>query len=171
MKCPECDYEIDSNAEYCPNCGTPIPNGNNNDNEPRLGKGLVVFIIIGTIFLVVFGVLYYSGHKNDPEYTQTAIEPDSNLIENTASKAQETPKDTIPADSANQIEEEQAKKVFNSIRKTHPATRKVRVASSAGEVQESSTSEGTAVQSAPAEAPTSSHPATAAPRIEPIGEE
>lgn len=171
MKCPECDYEIDSNAEYCPNCGTPIPNGNSNDNEPRLGKGLVVFIIIGTIFLVVFGILYYNSHKNDPEYTQTAIEPDSNLIENTVSKAQETPKDTIPADSANQIEEEQAKKVFNSIRKTHPTTRKVKVANAADEAQGNSANEGPAVQNEPAEAPTSSRPATNAPRIEPIGEE
>lgn len=171
MKCPECDFEISEDDKYCPNCGTPIPTGGNPDNEPRLGKGLVAFIIIGTIFLVIFGVLYYNGHKHDPEYTQTAIEPDSNLIENTASKLQEEPKDTTAIDSVNQQEEEQAQKVFNSIRKTTRRHRQVKVESQSDETGNdaesniSGSTEGNTETSAPSHASEGGRP-----HIEPIEE-
>ena len=56
MRCPECNTEINDDEQYCPNCGTPIPHSDNyNDDDPQLSKGLVVFIVIGTIFLLVFG--------------------------------------------------------------------------------------------------------------------
>ena len=49
--------------------------------NPLLGRGLVIFIVIGTIFLVGFGFFYYFNHMHDPKYTLTSIEPDSNLAE------------------------------------------------------------------------------------------
>lgn len=56
MKCPECHTEVNDNQEYCPNCGSPLPHSQHSvqDDEPTIGRGLVVFIIIGTIFLVAF---------------------------------------------------------------------------------------------------------------------
>lgn len=119
MKCPECNTEINDNEQYCPNCGAPIPHSDSyKDDNPQLGKGLVIFIVIGTIFLIIFGVLYYNNHKNDPEYTQTAIEPDSNLAESHNSNITTEQKDTTTQDS-NETKEEDvaAEKVFNSIRK------------------------------------------------------
>ena len=119
MRCPECNTEINDNEQYCPNCGTPIPHSDNyNDDDPQLSKGLVVFIVIGTIFLLVFGALYYNNHKNDPEYTQTAIEPDSNLADNHPANFTTEQKDTTAQDTTEAKEEEAAaQKVFNSIRK------------------------------------------------------
>ena len=69
------------------------------DDEPTLGRGMVIFIILGTIFLVAFGFIYYGQHKNDPEYTQTSIEPDSNLAETNKAKFDTVPVDTTKTDS------------------------------------------------------------------------
>lgn len=115
MKCPNCNTEIQDNEQQCPHCGTPLHQQEYED-EPTLGRGLVIFIIIGTIFLVAFGFLYYQNHKNDPEYTQTAIEPDSNLAEKNVVKFDTVATDTVPKDSLDAQEEVQAEKVFNSIR-------------------------------------------------------
>ena len=112
MRCPNCNSEINEHQKQCPNCGTP-PHNEYND-EPTIGRGLVVFIIIGTIFLVAFGFLYYHNHKNDPEYTQTAIEPDSNLADKNVVKFDTIAKDTTSKDSVD--EAKQAEKVLNSIR-------------------------------------------------------
>lgn len=112
MRCPNCNSEINEHQKQCPNCGTPLHNEYN--DEPTIGRGLVVFIIIGTIFLVAFGFLYYHNHKNDPEYTQTAIEPDSNLADKNVVKFDTIAKDTTSKDSVD--EAKQAEKVLNSIR-------------------------------------------------------
>ena len=85
MKCPECNNEVNEKEQQCPHCGAPLHH-EDRDEEPTLGRGMVAFIIIGTVFLVAFGFFYYSQHKNDPEYTQTAIEPDSNLADNDKAK-------------------------------------------------------------------------------------
>ncbi|MCR5076934.1 MAG: zinc ribbon domain-containing protein [Prevotella sp.] len=169
MKCPECNTEVDESEQYCPNCGTPL-RPDSNDDEPTLGRGLVIFIIIGTIFLVAFGFLYYSNHKNDPEYTQTAIEPDSNLAENYKAKFDTIVKDTTAKDSIDIQEEEQAEKVFNSIRRHH----RVRHKSNEGEVSsapsdEQERSEETSTSSSSSD-PTSSQLAPVAPKphTEPI---
>jgi len=108
--------EINEKANHCPHCGTPIPR---KEDEPTLGRGIVTFIIIGTFSLVGFGFFYYGQHKNDPEYTQTAIEPDSNLAESNKAKFDTITKDTTSKDSLDNQEEEQAEKVFNSIRGRH----------------------------------------------------
>lgn len=60
MRCPNCNTEIDENANHCPHCGTPIPR---KEDEPTLGRGIVTFIIIGTFSLVGFGFFYYGQHK------------------------------------------------------------------------------------------------------------
>jgi len=52
MRCPNCNTEINENANHCPHCGTPIPR---KEDEPTLGRGIVTFIIIGTFSLVGFG--------------------------------------------------------------------------------------------------------------------
>ena len=114
MKCPECNTEINKNQENCPNCGAPIHN--NQDEEPTIGKGMVIFIIVGTIFLIAFGAYYYSMHKNDPDITQTAIEPDSNLAEKNTPKLDTIKVDTISKDSIDKQEKKQAEKILNSVR-------------------------------------------------------
>ena len=92
----------------------PMPN--KDKDEPTLGRGMVVFIVLGTIFLVAFGFIYYAQHKNDPEYTQTAIEPDSNLAETNKAKFDTVAIDTAKTNSTDKLEEKQAEKVYNSIR-------------------------------------------------------
>ncbi len=94
--------------------GKPMPN--KDKDEPTLGRGMVVFIVLGTIFLVAFGFIYYAQHKNDPEYTQTAIEPDSNLAETNKAKFDTVAIDTAKTNSTDKLEEQQAEKVYNSIR-------------------------------------------------------
>ena len=116
MKCRNCNNEVSEKDKNCPYCNTPL-NNNDTDNGPTLGRGMVAFIILGTIFLVAFGFYYYGQHKNDPEYTQTAIEPDSNLADNNKAKFDTVVKDTTANDSTQKQEEEQAEKVFNSIRR------------------------------------------------------
>ena len=76
----------------------------------------MIFIIVGTIFLIAFGAYYYSMHKNDPDITQTAIEPDSNLAEKNAPKLDTIKVDTISKDSIDKQEKKQAEKILNSVR-------------------------------------------------------
>ena len=83
MKCRNCHTEVNENEQQCTNCGAPLHNDN---DEPTIGRGLVIFIVIGTIFLVGFGFFYYFNHMHDPKYTLTSIEPDSNLAEKNAVK-------------------------------------------------------------------------------------
>ena len=146
MKCPKCNNEVNEQEKNCPNCNSPL-NNNDKKNDPTLSRGLVVFIIIGTIFLVAFGFYYYGQHKNDPEYTQTAIEPDSNLADNQ--------------------EEEQAEKVFNSIRRSNRTSHK-------SSHEESSSSNSDRQSSSPEHSSSSAGeiqpiaPAASKPRIESI---
>lgn len=90
---------------------------NQDKNDPKLSRGLKIFIIVGTVFLLIFSVVNYATHSGSAEYTHTEIEPDSNLADKELVVKQDTiRKDTAAADSANKEEEEQAKKVYNSIR-------------------------------------------------------
>lgn len=90
---------------------------NGNDKGPKLSRGLKIFIIAGTVFLIGFSVVYYATHNGSSEYYRTQIEPDSDLADKELVVKQDTiRRDTAAADSANKEEEEQAKKVFNSIR-------------------------------------------------------
>jgi len=57
MKCRNCNNEVSEKDKNCPYCNTPL-NNNETDNGPTLGRGMVAFIILGTIFLVAFGFYY-----------------------------------------------------------------------------------------------------------------
>ena len=113
MKCRNCHTEVNENEQQCTNCGAPLHNDN---DEPTIGRGLVIFIVIGTIFLVGFGFFYYFNHMHDPKYTLTSIEPDSNLAEKNAVKLDTIALDTLNKDSLDKEEAKQAEKVLNSIR-------------------------------------------------------
>ena len=103
MKCRNCHTEVNENEQQCTNCGAPLHNDN---DEPTIGRGLVIFIVIGTIFLVGFGFFYYFNHMHDPKYTLTSIEPDSNLAEKNAVKLDTIALDTLNKDS---LDKEEAK--------------------------------------------------------------
>ncbi len=171
MKCPECHTEVNDNKAYCPNCGSPLPHSRHDDtgNEPTISRGLVVFIIIGTIFLVVFGVYYYSVHKNDPEYTQTAIEPDSNLADKNAIKIDTLIQGTLEKDSMDKQEESQAEKVFNSIRGRHN-NRHSATHDSRDEAEESALN-GNSEDATQSESSASTPPSAPKPHIESIESE
>lgn len=163
MKSPENHTEEHDKEQNNPK------NGANNqrkdyDDEPTLGRGMVIFIILGTIFLVAFGFIYYGQHKNDPEYTQTSIEPDSNLAETNKAKFDTVPVDTTKTDSTDKQEEQQAEKVYNSIRgRSH--TRHNRSHSEAS----SSTNEGSNEPETPSNSPSPTPPpAPTKPHIESI---
>jgi hypothetical protein len=163
MKCRNCNNEVNEKEKNCPYCNTPL-NNNDTDNGPTLGRGMVAFIILGTIFLVAFGFYYYGQHKNDPEYTQTAIEPDSNLADNNKAKFDTIVRDTTAKDSTEKQEEEQAEKVFNSIRRSNRSSHKSSSndASSSSADKQSSTSESSSGEVQPIA------PAASKPRIESI---
>ena len=163
MKSPENHTEEHDKEQNNPK------NGTNNqrkdyDDEPTLGRGMVIFIILGTIFLVAFGFIYYGQHKNDPEYTQTSIEPDSNLAETNKAKFDTVPVDTTKTDSTDKQEEQQAEKVYNSIRgRSH--NRHNRSHSEAS----SSTNEGSKEPETPSNSPSPTPPpAPTKPHVESI---
>ena len=164
MKCRNCNNEVSEKDKNCPYCNTPL-NNNDTDNGPTLGRGMVGFLLfLEQIFLVAFGFYYYGQHKNDPEYTQTAIEPDSNLADNNKAKFDTVVKDTTANDSTQKQEEEQAEKVFNSIRRSNRSSHKSSSndASSSSADKQSSTSESSSSEVQPIA------PAASKPRVESI---
>lgn len=116
MRCPNCNDEHYEPESKCSQCGyTPE---NESSDSPTIGLGMVIFIILGTIALLVYGTFYYLEHQHDPAYTQTAIEPDSNLANKAILQFDTLKVNRVLKDSSEIIEEEvQAEKVFNSIRK------------------------------------------------------
>lgn len=87
------------------------------DKGPKLSRGMKIFIIVGTILVAGFFIVYFSIHGNDPDYLRTQIEPDSTLADKELVIKQDTAKqDTAAVDSANEEEQKQAAKVYNSIR-------------------------------------------------------
>ena len=96
MKCRNCHTEVNEKEQQCSHCGAPL---HNDKDEPTIGRALVIFIIIGTVFLVGFGFFYYFNHKNDPKFTLTSIEPDSNLAEKNAVKLDTLVRDMLSKDS------------------------------------------------------------------------
>lgn len=147
---------------------------NKDNKEPRLSRGLRIFIIAGTVFLVAFSAVYYAAHSGSSEYYRTQIEPDSNLADKELVVKQDTiRKDTVDADSANKEEEEQAKKVFNSIRGNvrHRAANEEQATTD--EAQEETSTEVSTDNTTPAEPekPSTTQPSgksEAAPKVEKI---
>ena len=163
MKCRNCNNEVSEKDKNCPYCNTPLHKNDTNDG-PTLGFGMVTFIILGTIFLVAFGFIYYAQHKNDPEYTQTAIEPDSNLAETNKAKFDTVAIDTAKTNSTDKLEEQQAEKVYNSIR----GRSQVRHNRSHSEAS-SSTNEGSNEPETPSNSPSPTPPpAPTKPHVESI---
>ena len=165
MKCRNCHTEVNENEQQCTNCGAPLHNDN---DEPTIGRGLVIFIVIGTIFLVGFGFFYYFNHMHDPKYTLTSIEPDSNLAEKNAVKLDTIALDTLNKDSLDKEEAKQAEKVLNSIRgkrnKRNGSSSKQESSEEAAPVIVPSNPDGN--NAAPTVAPVT--PAAPKPRIEKI---
>ena len=121
MKCPECNTEInDSKRRFCPNCGAPVNDNDNDkhkDDEPKLSRGLMIFIAAAILFLIAYGTISYMNHKDDPEYFRTAIEPDSNLADKNTVKFDTLVPDTTKRDSIQRAEKREAERILNSIRK------------------------------------------------------
>lgn len=133
------------------------------NNEPKLSHGMKIFIVVGTVFMVIFFVVYYASHSGSSEYYRTEIEPDSNLADKELVVKQDTlRKDTAAADSANKEEEEQAKKVYNSIRGNVRHKTASQEQESSDDEQSAEATDGS-TESAPAsegEKPATSQPAT-----------
>ena len=138
MRCPECNTEITNpKSRFCPNCGLPVPVANGNENSveqeqsqseslngktkekdnPQLSRGMIIFIVAGILFLIVFNICQYMIHRNDPEYTRTAIDPDSTLADKNTVKFDTLVPDTTKRDSIQRAEKREAEKILNSIRK------------------------------------------------------
>lgn len=164
MRCPECNTEITNlKLRACPNCGAPLDNAkkqNSKSDEPRLSKGMIIFIIAGTLFLILFAIGYFINHQNDPEYTRTMIEPDTTLADKTVVTFDTLVRDTLKNDSINKAEKKEAEKIYNSIRKKPKSEKTVEEnkehssggASSEGSSQESGNT--SSQETAPIVAPT-----------------
>lgn len=146
MKCPECQTEVDEKLKYCPNCGAPVPQHAENaasdqqaenataakaspkpsqskavKEEPRLGKKMMIFIVVGLALILIFCVVHCISHRNDPEYFRTAIEPDSTLADKDLVVFDTVAVDSDAAKKAEKEEKKEAEKIYNSIRrKTEP---------------------------------------------------
>ncbi len=114
MKCRNCNQKIKKDDKNCPKCDNTIEN--KVDSEPTISRGLVIFIVIGTIFLVAYGIMYYNFHKNDPEYTQTSIEPDSTIADKNIVKFDTQQPDSLSKDSIDSEETKDAERVLKTIR-------------------------------------------------------
>ena len=170
MICPHCHQKISNGHAKCPLCGHPVPQQPLEDN-PQLGKGMKVFIAVGLVLLGAFGVINFVNHQNDPDYTRTPsyLEPDSNLVERLAAPEDVVTVDTAAADSIEKLEKEEAKKVYNSIRRSH------RDAPTSDDEQggegETESESGNADNPAGANAPSTSAPSAPSPKVETIGNE
>ena len=71
VKCPECNHEVSTFAEVCPNCGYPLkakPPAKQDENlyvlasRDRSGSGIaggIILIIFGTILIpIIFGIFF-----------------------------------------------------------------------------------------------------------------
>ena len=106
-----------------------------------------------------------------PEYTRTPsyLEPDSTLIEKLAEPTDLVSVDTAAADSIEQLEKEEAKKVYNSIRRPqHNEEDEEAEASSETSSEGEASSSDDAASTAPSSAPS---PSVSAPKVEAIGNE
>lgn len=137
MRCPECNTEIQGKSIRCPQCGTPLTSSNDSerlqeerrdsqsnhkrskekDNSPRLGKGMVVFIIAGIVSLIGFGAFQmFFGDGN--RITYTMIEPDSTLAEKSGPRFEVETIDTAKRDSIKKAEKIETENMLKSMRRT-----------------------------------------------------
>ena len=169
MICPYCHQEIPQGSDRCPHCGRSIVQ-KPIEEEPRLSRGMKVFIAVGGALLAAFTIYNAVSHFGDPEYTRTPsyLEPDSTLIEKLAEPTDLVSVDTA-ADSIEQLEKEEAKKVYNSIRRPqHNEEDEEAEASSETSSEGEASSSDDAASTAPSSAPS---PSVSAPKVEAIGNE
>lgn len=165
MKCPECQTEVDEKLKYCPNCGAPVPQHAENaasaqqaenataakaspkpsqskavKEEPRLGKKMMIFIVVGLALILIFCVVHCISHRNDPEYFRTAIEPDSTLADKDLVVFDTVAVDSAAAKKAEKEEKKEAEKIYNSIRRKSEPKEKPQNTESNSENQEAGTS-------------------------------
>lgn len=173
MICPYCHQEIPQGSDRCPHCGRSIVQ-KPIEEEPRLSRGMKVFIAVGGALLAAFTIYNAVSHFGDPEYTRTPsyLEPDSTLIEKLAEPTDLVSVDTAAADSIEhieQLEKEEAKKVYNSIRRPqrNEEDKEAEASSETSSEGEASSSDD-AASTAPSSAPS---PSVSAPKVEAIGNE
>lgn len=66
MFCIKCGKEIDSNIQFCNNCGNKVGNKmNQNDTTNNKNKKFPLGIIILLVLCATFGILYYISGKAD----------------------------------------------------------------------------------------------------------
>ena len=78
---------------------------------------MMIFIAVGLVVVIAYGIATYLYHRNDPEYTRTTIEPDSTLADKNTVKFDTLVPDTAKRDSIRRAEKREAEKILNSIRK------------------------------------------------------
>lgn len=170
MICPYCHQEIPQGSDRCPHCGRSIVQ-KPIEEEPRLSRGMKVFIAVGGALLAAFTIYNAVSHFGDPEYTRTPsyLEPDSTLIEKLAEPTDLVSVDTAAADSIEQLEKEEAKKVYNNIRRPqrNEEDEESEASSETNSEGEASSSDD-AASTAPSSAPS---PSVSAAKVEAIGNE
>lgn len=170
MICPYCHQQIPQGSDHCPHCGRSIVQ-KPIEEEPRLSRGMKVFIAVGGALLAAFAIYNAVSHFGDPEYTRTPsyLEPDSTLIEKLAEPTDLVSVDTAAADSIEQLEKEEAKKVYNSIRRPqrNEEDEEAEASSETSSEGEASSSDD-AASTTPSSAPS---PSVSAPKVEAIGNE
>lgn len=168
MICPYCHQEIPQGSDRCPHCDRSIVQ-KPIEEEPRLSRGMKIFIAVGGALLAAFTIYNAVSHFGDPEYTRTPsyLEPDSTLIEKLAEPTDLVSVDTAAADSIEQLEEE-AKKVYNSIRRPQRNEEDEEAEASSEASSEGEASSSDDASTAPSSAPS---PSVSAPNVEAIGNE
>ena len=170
MICPHCHHKIPQDCDRCPHCGRPVAQHPIED-EPKLSHGMKVFIVVGTTLLGFWGAFYLFNHLSDPEYTRTPsyLEPDSTLIEKQEEYANAAPVDKTTTESIEEKEKEEAKKVYNSIRRPHHSeVKEAEKEDEDGSNEEETGSSNDDPTSSSSSTPNSSAPS---PRVEAIGGE
>lgn len=167
MICPECKSNVNDELKYCPECGAPLPKKKKqvaDDGEPKLRRPMILFIIIGTALLVVLSILSYTNFSGKSGKA-IAFDPDTTLLGKEKPAYEEMPSDTAKADSIDKAEKEEAKKVYNAIRKEE-AKAEAEASSTEGESTGSNSSSEGATEVKPVE-PISVAPANK-PKVESI---
>lgn len=180
--CKECHIEMDDQLSFCPNCGAPVENTPvvkpqqpqqkekraPANQEPHLGIGMKIFIVVGLLALTAFSIFNYMSHRNDPEYTRTLIDPDSTLADKDLLILDTTSIDTAAAKKAEQEERKEAERVFNNIRRHTPTQEETESNTSKTENGENGESTEQAAPTTVPSEPAQTPPAAPAPKIEAI---
>lgn len=72
MKCKNCGMEIPDNAKFCDVCGMPVKRevGTRIKKKKRQIPIIPIFIVLGFVFFVVYGVSSFVGQDTHLSYTQ-----------------------------------------------------------------------------------------------------